>query len=344
MRYGGDCLLFRPLFPAEITATLRGSDASKNLMRRTVMNYCFGKCVPALSIIVLGVASLVQAQSAPTAIQALASPESSAGDSTIESAANPPNIALDPASLLPDLPPIPAAKATLVGGTIEKLDRVQDRLTVQVFGGGKTSALFDGRTQVYRDGQPASLAALKAGDRVYVDTILYDGTVFARSIRLRTAANQGESQGIIMSYRSSKNELIVRDVTAPEPLKLRLTSSTRIVNGERSASTSDLVDGTLVSIRFGAEGNGHDTAQQISILAAQGAPFTFIGRVVFLDLHNGILVLTSNANHKTYEIYLNPSVQIDANLCEGAVVTAQTTFDRDRYVAQSVSVQSGSEK
>jgi hypothetical protein len=308
------------------------------------MNYFSTKCVTVLGVIALGVVSLAQAQTTRTAIQALTSPESSRGNSTIESAANPPNVALDPASLLPDLAPIPVAKATLVGGTIEKLDRVQDRLTVQVFGGGKTSALFDGRTQVYRDGQPASLAALKTGDRVYIDTILYNGTVFARSIRLRTSAAQGESQGIILSYRPGRNELVVRDVTAPAPLKLRLTSSTRITNGERPASTNDLVDGTLVSIRFGAEGNGHETAQQISILAAQGAPFTFTGRVVFLDLHNGLLVLTSDANHKTYEIYLNPSVKVDPNLREGADVMAQTRFDRDRYVAQSVTVQSNSEK
>ena len=80
--------------------------------------------------------------------------------------------AIDPASLIPDLPPLPSAKATLVGGTIQKLDRVQDRVTLELFGGGKTTVFFDGRTNVYRDGQPSSLAALKPGERVYLDTIL----------------------------------------------------------------------------------------------------------------------------------------------------------------------------
>src|SRR5579864_8011655 len=38
---------------------------------------------------------------------------------------------IDPASLLPDLPPLPKAKASLIGGTIGRLDRVRDQITVQ---------------------------------------------------------------------------------------------------------------------------------------------------------------------------------------------------------------------
>ena len=55
----------------------------------------------------------------------------------------------DPASLLPDLPPVPRAKATLIGGTVERLDRVRERVTVRVFGGGRMSVLYDPRTRVY---------------------------------------------------------------------------------------------------------------------------------------------------------------------------------------------------
>jgi hypothetical protein len=304
-------------------------------MRRNAMIRVFEKFVASIGF--LGISLMMRAQTAPsTAIEALSTPAHGA----VEPATSTPDIALDPASLLPDLPALPAAKATLVGGTIEKLDRVQDRITVQVFGGGKASALFDGRTKVYRDGQPASLASLRMGDRVYVDTILYDGTVFARSIRLKTGANQGESEGLILSYRPGKDELIVRDVTAPEPVKLHLTPATRIVNGDRASSLNELAEGTLVSLRFGAEQDGRNTVQQISILALPGEGFTFSGTITFLDLHNGILVLTSFTNHKTYEIHLDPSVRIDANLREGADVTAQTQFDHDRYVARSLTVSS----
>jgi len=167
--------------------------------------------------------------------------------------------------------------------------------------------------------------------------------VFARNIRVRTAANEGESQGIILAYRPSRNELVVRDVTAPQPLKLRLTPSTRIMNGGRSSSAGDLAPGTLVAVEFGAERNARDTVRQISILALPGAAFTFTGRVTFLDLHNGILVLASDTNQRTYEISLGPLVRVDANLREGAEVMAQTRFDQDRYVAESVTVQSGPE-
>src|ERR1700675_856510 len=39
-----------------------------------------------------------------------------------------PDITLDPASLLPDLPTLPPRKASLIGGTIQKVDRVRDQL------------------------------------------------------------------------------------------------------------------------------------------------------------------------------------------------------------------------
>src|SRR4249919_304972 len=38
------------------------------------------------------------------------------------------SIAVDPSSLLPELPPVPKANATLIGGTVDKLDLVRDRL------------------------------------------------------------------------------------------------------------------------------------------------------------------------------------------------------------------------
>src|ERR1700733_1025055 len=95
--------------------------------------------------------------------------------------------AVDPASLLPDLPSLPPAKASLIGGTIERLDRVRDQLTVHVFGGSKMRVYFDTRTRIYRDGVEASASDLHQGDRISVDTILDGSLVFARNIRLKTA-------------------------------------------------------------------------------------------------------------------------------------------------------------
>ena len=202
--------------------------------------------------------------------------------------------ALDPTRVAADLPPLPAAKATLIGGTLEKLDRVRDRLTVRPFGGGRMTILFDPRTRVYRDGKVTSPADLGAGNRVYVDTILNGTTVFARSIRFNTGTPEGESQGAVVSYYPDRGELWVRDTLSPEPLRVHLTSSTRFLLGERSVAARELAPGTLVVVKFDSEKGGRDVAREVSVLALPGASFTFSGQVVAVDLRTGLLVLTSD--------------------------------------------------
>jgi len=50
--------------------------------------------------------------------------------------------------------------------------------------------------------------------------------------------------------------------------------------------------------------------------------------VASLDLHIGLLVLTSSTDHKTYEIYLDPSViTVDDRLKVGADVTTVANFN-----------------
>src|SRR5262249_54787085 len=106
------------------------------------------------------------------------------------------SVTVDPASLLPELPPVPKANATLVGGPVDKIEHVRDKITVRIFGGGKESFLFDPRTQVYRGGEAGTIADLHAGERVYLDTILDGSDVFARSIRLSGPPRAtGTSQG-----------------------------------------------------------------------------------------------------------------------------------------------------
>jgi hypothetical protein len=253
--------------------------------------------------------------------------------------------AIDPASLLPDLPSLPPAKATLIGGTIQKLDRVQDALTVQVFGGGKLKISFDPRTHIYVGTEQGSTADLHQGDRVYVDTILDGSTVFAKSIRLRNAAVAGESQGIVIACYADKNELVLRDVLSPRPLKVTLTPQTRIIQGDHPAAASELVAGTLVAIKFGPQQDGRDVAGQISVLAVPGSDFTFVGRITGLDLRLGLLVITSATDNKTYEIHFNPSlIQPDESLRESAQVTVLTRFDGNGYVARSVTVNSANQQ
>jgi len=249
-------------------------------------------------------------------------------------------IVADPASLLPDLPPVPRTNATLVGGTVERLDRVRNQLTVRVFGGGRMNVLFDPRTRIYRRDTQATTGDLHEGERVYVDTILDGSTVFARSIRLKTEQAVGESQGIVLRYQAERGELTIRDAISPEPLHVRMNPSTRLTQGDRTVPASALAPGSLIAIRFSSERDGHDVASEISILALPGTQYTFAGQVVHIDLRAGLLVLYSSRDHKTYEIHLDPSLAPDDNLRTGAVVTAVTTLEDSRYVARRLTINS----
>jgi Domain of unknown function (DUF5666) len=277
--------------------------------------------------------------SSSTSITAIAS------NDAIQPLADDSETTLDPASLLPDLPSLPHAKASLIGGTVQKLDRVRDQITVQIFGGGKMKIAFDTRTQIYQGSGQGLMSDLHQGDRVYVDTILDGSTVFAKTIRLKTTVSAGESQGIVISYRGDKSELVLRDALFPRPLKIRLTPQTRIVHGDHPASAGELVVGTLVAVKFGPQQDGRDVAREVSVLAVPGATFTFAGRVTGLDLRLGLLVLTSSTDNKTYEIYFDPAVvTADDSLRQAADVTVLTRFDGNRYVARSVTVNSQSQQ
>jgi hypothetical protein len=253
-----------------------------------------------------------------------------------------PDNSLDPASLVPDLPALSPKNTSLVGGTIRKLDRVKDQLTVDVFGGGKMNVAFDTRTHIFQDGSPASTADLHKGDRVYVDTILNSGAIFARNIRLKTGGADGMSHGVVMSYNAEKSELIVRDALSPEPLRLRVVPSTRFTDKAQgtAGSAAQLVSGTLVSIKFDAQQkDDRDTASEISILATPGSNFTFAGHVTGLDLRAGLLVLKNATDGKSYDIYLDPAtVAVNDKLQLASEVIVLTRFDGTRYVASSLTI------
>jgi hypothetical protein len=246
------------------------------------------------------------------------------------------SVTVDPASLLPELPPVPKANATLVGGTVDRMDHVRDKITVRIFGGGKESFLFDPRTQVYRGGKTVTIADLHEGERVYLDTILDGSDVFARSIRLSGPRATGTSQGVVLKFQSDRDELTVRDALSPNPVEIRVNSSTKVVQGDRTVSLSALVTGSLISVRFSSAQSARNTATEISILAQPGTEYTFSGQVVHIDLRTGLVVLNSAVDHKTYEVYLSTSIIPDENLQPGATITAVTAFDGQRYVVRDL--------
>ena len=250
------------------------------------------------------------------------------------------SISVDPASLLPDLPAVPKTNATLVGGTIARLDRVRDQLTVRVFGGGQVKALFDPRTQVYRGSREVTIADLQQGERVYLDTILDGDTIFARSIRLSPTTASGQSEGIVLRYRPDRGELTIRDGITPMPVQVAVDPSTKYSQGGRQVSAQLLVPGALVRVSFDSRGSGHGVAREIIILALPGTHYTFTGQVVHIDLRQGLLVINSATDHKTYEIYLNPEMTPDDNLQPGAMVTVEANFQDSRYVAGNIAINS----
>ncbi len=245
----------------------------------------------------------------------------------------------DAADLLPEPPSVPQGKATLVGGTLTKLDRVRDQITVRPFGGRGLRILFDGRTQIYRDGTKIPLSELRDGEKIYVDTIL-DGTViFAKNIRLLTQPARGESRGQIVSVDRERSELVVNDVLSPKPVRLSITPTTRITKEQQAASAGDLYLRSLIDVKFGRRSDGRVVADEITIMAQPGADFTFAGRVTDLDLHTGLLLVEDPRDKKSYEVHFDPSaVHIDGDLIQGAEVTVTADFDGTRYATNAITV------
>ena len=239
-------------------------------------------------------------------------------------------------ALLPDVPPVPKGQPSLIGGRIVNLDRVRDRITIQVFGGKDMKVLFDGRTEIYRGEQKAALRDLKQGDRVYLSTVL-DGTqIFARTIRVNVGAG-GDAQGQVVSFAPEKGELIMRDTLSPRPLTLRVTNATVIRQQDKPVTTAALQQDALIAVQFTSDNEGRGTASQVSIIAEPGSSFTFSGTVVFLDMHIGQLSVEDPRDKKTYELTFDPrATRIQGDLRQGAQVVVTAIFRGSNYVAESV--------
>lgn len=270
--------------------------------------------------------------------QALASDSSSAAKNLPPETAGIPDV---PAAmnLAPDIPSIPNGKTTVIGGAIRNVDRLQDRITLAVYGGKDMKIFFDQRTQVFRDGQPVALSELKAGERISVETLLDGELVFARSIHALTQSLDGECHGQVISYDRASGELLVRDGLAPDAVKVRVPASATILGkGQQTATAASLGPGALVSVSFVPDGNGHAIARQVSILAEPGFAFVFSGTVSYLDLHSGVMVVVDPRDQKRYEISFNPRTSVRDSLREGIGVTVTAGFDGRQYSAKQIQV------
>jgi hypothetical protein len=285
----------------------------------------------------------VTTQPAPTATPI---PQANPKTDILDSSATSGALITDGHDPILDAPPVPRTTTTMVGGTISSVDRLRNRMTVHVFGGGHWRVNFDERTHIFHNGAETTQLALKKGERVYVDTQLDNNKhdIFARNIRVGVASLPADADGQIIAVDPKHNELTLRDSLNSVPVRFAVDPETRINNGQTPASFKDVKPGTLVHVRFAASSPNRGLAREVSIVAAPGSVFTFSGKVTFLDLHRGLLAVQNSTDDRNYEIHFSPDVVTDRNnLGVGRDVLVRATFEGTRYTAQSVNLSRASE-
>lgn len=237
-----------------------------------------------------------------------------------------------------DLPPLPHNKVSLMGGTIVALDEVQNHLLIQPFGTKQKLRLnLDMRTHIYNDGKAVVERDLKSGQRVYIDTMLNNSKIFAKSIWIQSVAGTGNARGQVLGYDRDRKILSVRDEVSSQPIDFRIAPDAVIHRGSATGSLTDLTSGSLVSLSFGPQQDRAGVVREITLLAQPGTVFTFFGKVAFLDLSKRLVVISNQSDDKNYDLSLE-SIPPGAlrNLREGGTASVSAVFDGSHYVAQKI--------
>lgn len=236
-----------------------------------------------------------------------------------------------------DLSPLPRTQVSLIGGIVTRLDPVRDRMTLRVFGGRDVTINFDVRTCVTQGETLASMRDVRPGMRVYADTILNEGRVFAKAIRVSTIAPLGETQGQVTAYEADKRILRVRDAISSRGFSVQITGNTDIRSNGHNVPVEELRSGALVNVVFRSGLEGTNLAQKIDVLAEPGGVFTFSGKILSIDLRNGYMTLVEPDLQNTFEVGLDSIPTAARNqLKESTDVTVRARFDGSKYQAESV--------
>ena len=238
------------------------------------------------------------------------------------------------------IPPMPKGKVSLIGGTVQKVDPIRQRLTIAVFGNHKRLTFgYDERSHLYRDGAPATYKALQKGELVYVDSMLArDNKLFARNVRVVTSLKPADARGQITQYQPRTGILVLQDELSQSPVSLHVGNDTK-VTGTGASSRQDLVPGSLVEVRFNSNHRNGASASEITVLAKPGNTFTFAGNVTHLDMVDGIIAVHNQSDDKTYELRFDPGTVTD-DVTVGTNVTVSAEFQGNQYKARRVKVNS----
>jgi hypothetical protein len=299
---------------------------------------------------VLALAAVSQAQtsssslpsSGATTAQAPAAQSSSSSPAAKDTKARQSNSAAERersgADPLLDLPPLPDTKVTVIGGTVAKMDRVRDRLVLRPFGSKEEMPIvFDLRTKITHNGQPASLKEIRAGSRVYADTMLKGDKVFARNIRIESQSTQGDARGQVVAYDAKNGVLSLREQVSPEPVKLKVTSNTQVEISKAPARITDIRPGALVTVNFVPGANRLGEAQSIRVLANPGETFKFVGKITFVDMRAKRFAIANQSDNETYDISVGPvSSQVARDLREGREAIVSAVFNGQTYEAHEI--------
>jgi len=171
--------------------------------------------------------------------------------------------------------PLPKNKVALIGGVVESIDQVRNRMTIQIFGAKKMKLIFDERTHFDRNGVETNQLAVKTGDRVYLDTQQAEGKIFARNVHLRTAQGIASASGQVISYNPKTGDVSMRDQISKRPVNFRVTQTTVIKAKDTEGTAGLLQPNALVSVRLSAAPGNRSVADEIDVVASPGAKFIF---------------------------------------------------------------------
>jgi len=241
------------------------------------------------------------------------------------------------------LPPLPKEKSTVIGGQIKTVDPVRDQMLLRIMGRRPIKILFDERTQIFRDGNRIALRDLGPAAHASIQTVLDGTNIYALSVHLLSESPEGEYQGRVLNYNPDTSELAISSSIFRDPVRLFVPESTPVVRIGQPAFTrgqrgvSDLLEGSLIAVKFQPDNKGRSIAKQISVWAVPGSEFTFNGSLSALDTGAGLLAVDDPLDQKTYQIVFKSGMIPTAyNLRTGDHVIITAEFDGTHYVAVAI--------